>query len=70
MKFENPTFEGGGVLAFYEDNGNPKGGVSPDRQQNSRLTASEFAAMQLIGCPPPIEPRTQLQSGNLTITDG
>jgi hypothetical protein len=70
-KFENPTFEDGGVLAFYEDNGNPgKNGISPDRQQNTRLTAAGLAAQKLLGCPAPIEPRTQLTHGNLQIDDG
>ena len=68
-KFRNPTFEGGGIRAFYEDNGNPSGGV-PDRQQVTRLTADEFAAFRLLGCPPPIEPRTPLTHGNIHITDG
>lgn len=65
----DPAFEGGGLLAFYEDNGNPSGGQTPDRQQNSRLTATQFAIQKALGCPPPIVPRTQLQSGNLVIRD-
>lgn len=63
----DPRFSG--LLAFFEDNGTPKGGTPPDRQQNERLTPEAFAARVALGCPPPIQPRTQLVHGNLTITD-
>ena len=64
-----PRFEGGGFMAFYEDNGNPKGGEPLDRQQNTRLTPEQFAVQQALGCPPPIEPRTTLIHGNIHIRD-
>ena len=63
----DPAFEG--LLAFYEDNGQPEGGVSSDFQQNVRLNAAQLAARQALGCPPPIHPFTRLVRGNLVITD-
>ena len=62
-------FDDGGALVFIEDNGNPSGGVSPDRQRNFRLTEAQFAAQKLAGCPAPIEPMRQLESGNLIVRD-
>jgi hypothetical protein len=63
-------FEDGGGLVFIEDNGNPEGGVSPDRQRNRRLTEEEFVEQQDAGCPaPPANPGRQLVSGNLIVRD-
>jgi hypothetical protein len=62
-------FEDGGALVFIEDNGNPSGGVSPDRQRNFRLTPVQFEAQKLAGCPAPISPTRNLESGNLTVRD-
>jgi len=59
-----------GALIYAEDNGNPQGGVSPDRQQNSRLTQAQLDAELADGCPEPIVPRRQLNSGNIVVHDG
>jgi hypothetical protein len=63
-----PRVEGGGERVFLEDNGNPQG--EADRQQNTKMTEAEFAVQRMLGCPPPIEPRTPLENGNIVINDG
>jgi hypothetical protein len=62
-------FDDGGALVFIEDNGNPSDGGSPDRQRNFRLTQEQFAVQQAAGCPAPISPMRELESGNLTVRD-
>jgi hypothetical protein len=62
-------FEGGGAIVFIEDNGNPTGGDSPDRQRNRRLTAEAFEEQQQEGCDEFEEPQRPLVSGNLIVRD-
>jgi hypothetical protein len=62
-------FDDGGALVFIEDNGNPSGGSSPDRQRNFRLTQAEFTVQKAAGCPAPITPVRELESGNLIVRD-
>jgi hypothetical protein len=64
-----PRFEDGGAIVFIEDNGNPSGGESPDRQRNFRLTEEQFAIQRAAGCPEPITPMRELESGNLIVRD-
>lgn len=71
-RFRKPTYEGGGVRVFFEDNGNPYRGVSSDRIRITRMTAETYAKFLALGCPAPQSPpggSTQLVKGNIIIDD-
>lgn len=51
-----------GIFLFVEDNGNGNSGV-PDQFTNSGYVADPTV------CPPPIDPTTDITSGNINVTD-
>jgi hypothetical protein len=70
-KNEPPRLDGGGIVVFVEDNGNPQpGGQSSDRHQNTRLSAPRFDLMVQMGCPDPtLASLVQQLRGNIHVTD-
>lgn len=66
-----PALDDGGDLMFFEDNGGPVNGQSPDRMINQRLNAAQLQAQETAGCPAPkaISPDRTLSAGNIVVHD-
>ena len=65
------ALDDGGDLMFFEDNGDPVNGQSPDLMINQRLNATQLQAQEAAGCPAPkaISPDRTLSAGNIVVHD-